>query len=63
MAGDIYIYIETAAHTNKYTENGTNGNGNFHLFVANKKRKWQTSICLLQTEMENGSLFSLVGKL
>jgi hypothetical protein len=24
--------------------------------------EWQTSVCLLQTEMENGSLFSLVGK-
>jgi hypothetical protein len=37
-------------------------NGNFHLFVANGKQKRQTSICLLQTETENGSLFFLVGK-
>ncbi len=38
-------------------------NGNFHWFVANKTQKWLTSVCLLQTEMENESLFSLVGKL
>jgi hypothetical protein len=37
-------------------------NGNFRLFAANGKRKWQTSVCLLQTETGNGSLFSLVGK-
>jgi hypothetical protein len=32
------------------------------LFAANRKRKWQTSIGLLQTELENGRFFSLVGK-
>jgi hypothetical protein len=37
-------------------------NGNFRLFSANGKRKWQTSVCLLQTETENGRLFSLIGK-
>ncbi len=37
-------------------------NFNIHLFAANRKRKRQTSVCLLQTETENGSLFSLVGK-
>jgi hypothetical protein len=35
-------------------------NGNFRSFAANGKREWQTSVCLLQTEMENGSLFSLL---
>jgi hypothetical protein len=35
-------------------------NGNFRLFAANGKRKRQTSVCFLQTEI--GSLFSLVGK-
>jgi hypothetical protein len=33
-------------------------NGNFRLFSANGKRKRQTSVCLLQTETENGHLFS-----
>jgi hypothetical protein len=37
-------------------------NGNFRSFAANRKRKWQTSVCLLQTVTKNGSLFSLVGK-
>jgi hypothetical protein len=37
-------------------------NGNFHLFAANGKWKWQTSICMVQIEMGNGSLFSPVGK-
>ncbi len=32
-------------------------NGNFCLFAANGKQKRLTSICLLQTETENGSLF------
>jgi hypothetical protein len=57
-------------------ENGTNGKwqllfvcckwkketASFRLFAANRKRKQHTSMCLLQTEMENGSMFSLVGK-
>ncbi len=30
--------------------------GNFSLFAANKKWKWPTSICMLQTEPENGLL-------
>ncbi len=34
----------------------------FLLFSANKIWKRQTSICLLQTETQNGSLFSLAGK-
>jgi hypothetical protein len=37
-------------------------NGNFHLNSTNGKRKRQSSGYLLQTEMENGSLFSLVSK-
>jgi hypothetical protein len=37
-------------------------NGNFCLFAANRKQKWQMSVFLLQTETENGSLFSLVVK-
>jgi hypothetical protein len=37
-------------------------NGNFRLFAANEKQKRQTSVCLQQTEIENGSLFFLVGK-
>jgi hypothetical protein len=37
-------------------------NGKFRSLSANGKWKWQTSVCLLQTETENGSLFSLVGK-
>jgi hypothetical protein len=36
-------------------------NGYFRLFAANGKRKRQTSVCLLQTEIENGSSFILVG--
>jgi hypothetical protein len=36
-------------------------NGNFRLFAANKKWKQQTSVCLLRTETENGSLISVVG--
>ncbi len=40
----------------------TTENSNFRLFAANERRKWQTFIFLLQTEIENGSLFSLVGK-
>jgi hypothetical protein len=37
-------------------------NGNFRLFAADGKLKQQIPVCLLQTKMENGSLFSLVGK-
>jgi hypothetical protein len=37
-------------------------NSDCRLFAANGKQKRQTSVCLLQTETENGSLFSLVGK-
>jgi hypothetical protein len=37
-------------------------NGNLGLFDANEKRKWQTSVCLLLKEMENGSKFFLVSK-
>jgi hypothetical protein len=38
-------------------------NGNFRLFAANRKWKRQTSVCFLQMETENGSLFSLISKL
>jgi hypothetical protein len=37
-------------------------NGDFRLFAANGKRKQQTSVCFLQMENKNRSLFSLVGK-
>ncbi len=37
-------------------------NDNFPWFAANGEWKCQTSVCFLQTGMENGSLFSLVGK-
>jgi hypothetical protein len=37
-------------------------NDNFHMFAANRKQERQTSACLLQMEMENRSIFSLVGK-
>jgi hypothetical protein len=37
-------------------------NGNIRLFAASGKQKWQTSVCSLQVETENGILFSLVGK-
>jgi hypothetical protein len=43
-------------------ENGTNIKRNFRLFSANRKRKRQTSVYLLQMETENGCLFFLVGK-
>jgi hypothetical protein len=33
-------------------------NGNFRLYAANGRRKWQTSVSLLQTETEKGSLLS-----
>ncbi len=51
----MYIYINI--WKKELTENG-----NFQLFAANEKPNWQTSVCLLQTETEKGSLFSLVGK-
>jgi hypothetical protein len=54
FAADISIYICI------YTE--LTENGNFHLLAANRKQRRQTSICFLQTETENGSLFSLIGK-
>jgi hypothetical protein len=38
------------------------GNSNFCLFAASGKRKRLTSIGLLQTKTENGSLFALIGK-
>jgi hypothetical protein len=37
-------------------------NGNLRLFAVNGKRKRQTSVYLLQTDPDNESLFSLVGK-
>jgi hypothetical protein len=37
-------------------------NSNFCSFAANRKWKQKTSVCLQQTETENGSLVSLVGK-
>jgi hypothetical protein len=54
IAGTVYVYIYLCflyIYIYIYMDNGTNG-------------KWQqqTSICLLQMEKENRSLFSLVGK-
>jgi hypothetical protein len=43
----MYMYI--------YSENG-----NFRLFAANVRQKWQTFVYLLQMETKTGSLFSLV---
>jgi hypothetical protein len=37
-------------------------NSDFRLFATNGKWKWQTYVCLLKTETENGSLLFLVGK-
>jgi hypothetical protein len=55
--------VETeACHIYIYTENGTKRKQLFCLFAANKKLKQQTSVCLLQTKTENGSLSSLVDK-
>ncbi len=48
-------------HISTYGKQVTD-NGNFHWFAANGKQKPQTSVCLLQTGTENGSLFFLVGK-
>jgi hypothetical protein len=65
MDTDTETDIQYTPRTHTYTQNGTNGkteNGNFRLFAANRKRKRQTSVCLLQTKTENGSLFPLVGK-
>jgi hypothetical protein len=56
---NINININIFIHTRK-TE--ITENGNFLLFATNGKRKRKTSVCLLQTEMENGSLLSLNGK-
>jgi hypothetical protein len=44
------------------TENGTDRKQQLLYFSANRTQKLQTSACLLQTKMENGTLFSLVGK-
>jgi hypothetical protein len=35
---------------------------NFRLMTASGEQKRQTSVCLLQMEIENGSLFTLVSK-
>jgi hypothetical protein len=48
----VYIYIDTATYINQKTE--LMESGNFGLFAANVKWKWQTSICFLQKEMDNG---------
>jgi hypothetical protein len=37
-------------------------NDHCHIFAASRKQKRRTSVCLLQTEKENRSLFSLVDK-
>jgi hypothetical protein len=58
---NINININVYTHTNT-RKSELMENGNFHLFAANRKRKQQTPVCLLQTEMENGSLLSLDGK-
>jgi hypothetical protein len=45
-----------------YAENGANRKRQLLFVAAKGKRKQQTSVCLPQTETENGSLYSLVGK-
>jgi hypothetical protein len=51
------MFVEFCKWKTELTENG-----NFRLFPAKEKRKRQTSVHLLKTEKENGSLFSLIGK-
>jgi hypothetical protein len=53
----IFIYVYMYMYKTELTEKT-----NFGLFAANRKRKRQTSICLLLTQTEIGSLFSLVSK-
>jgi hypothetical protein len=48
-AVSIFIFIK---------KTGLTINGNFCLFVVNGNWKQQTSVCLLQTEIENGIRFS-----
>jgi hypothetical protein len=48
--------------TLRQTENGTNGKQQLSFVLLQRKRKRKTSVCLLQTETESGSLFSFVGK-
>jgi hypothetical protein len=54
----VYIYIQQHIYIRK-TE--LKENVNLCFFGANGKLKKQISVYLLQTEMENGSMFSLVG--
>ncbi len=56
------LHVSSCLHVNvamfqKYCKGKTEQteNSNFPFFAANGKRKRQTSICLLQTETENGS--------
>jgi hypothetical protein len=44
------------------TENGDHGKRQLPFFALNGNWKRKKSICLLQMETENRSLFSLVGK-
>jgi hypothetical protein len=68
----VYIQIETATYNRKQNYRKMTisvccckwkmETANFSLFAANGKWKQQTSVCLLQMEKENGSLFPLVDK-
>jgi hypothetical protein len=59
----IYVYMYMLPFQYIYTVQRMElmENSNFRLFAANGKRKWQTSVCFLQTE--NLSLFALGAKL
>jgi hypothetical protein len=61
----LYVLMSLSLYVSgvPQTKNATNGKLQLRLFSSNREQKRQTSICLLQTETENGSLFSLVGNL
>jgi hypothetical protein len=54
----LHVHVSMFPEFRKWKTEPTE-NGNFCLFATNRKRKLQTSICLLQTEMEHRSLFIL----
>jgi hypothetical protein len=54
----LYLHVSMFPQT----KSRTNGNVDFRLFPANRKRRRKTFISLLQMEAENRSLFSFVSK-
>jgi hypothetical protein len=58
----LYVYTGVSIFYIYLQKTKLKENGNFCLFAAHGKWKRKTLICLLQTETENGSLFSLVAK-